>query len=101
MLCRLVDLSEAESTLSRRRNRETRSPLLNPSRRKKAEIDLIVLQAVVRGLNAHAIAGENQAFFGLHPNGNRKHAAKSREAIHTPAAKGVKHNLSVTVCFKD
>src|ERR1700687_1296905 len=65
------------------------------------EIDLTVLQAVVQGLNAHAIAGQNQPFLGLHPNGNRKHAAKSREAIRSPAAKGVENTLRVTFCLKD
>ena len=53
-----------------------------------AEVEVLTNARVVKGLDAHAIAGEDEAFLRLVPEGDGEHAAEALEAGGVPLEKG-------------
>src|SRR5438552_3396113 len=60
-----------------------------------SNIQDIVHERVIEGLDAEAIAGTEQGRVGLIPQGESKHAAKVIDALLTPAAVGVQNHLGI------
>jgi len=63
----------------------------------RTKTDVAVLDVVVERLDAHAVAGQQQATLGLNPDGDGKHATKALEAGWPPMQESVENNLSVAV----
>ena len=63
----------------------------------RTEVDFPIVQAVIQGLDAHAVTGQDQAFFGLHPHGDGKHPTEAREARASPTLEGVQNYFCVTL----
>src|SRR4029077_9565449 len=58
----------------------------------RAEIDFSILKTVVKRLDAHAVAGENETPFVPHPDRDREHSPQLREARSAPAQEGVEYD---------
>jgi hypothetical protein len=66
----------------------------------RTEINVAILKGVVKGLDAHPVAGENETTFGSHPYRDRKHSTEPREARFTPAQEGVENDLGIAARFE-
>jgi hypothetical protein len=54
----------------------------------------------VEGLDAHAIAGQDEPALGLGPEGDGEHAAEFLEAAEIPLEEGFEDDLGVRVCVE-
>jgi len=66
----------------------------------RAEIDFAILKTVIKRLDAHTVASENEAAFGPHPDRDREHPSQPRKARATPAQEGVEDDLGIAPRFK-
>src|ERR1700693_280962 len=66
----------------------------------RTEIDFAILMAVVKGLDTHAVAGENETTFGPDPDRDREHSTQPREARSAPAQEGVEDDLGIAARFE-
>ena len=56
--------------------------------------------AVIEGLDAERIAGEEERALAVVPNGKSKHTAQARQAALAPVCIGREQNFCIAVCPK-
>ena len=54
---------------------------------------LVMVHTIIKRLNAHLVAGKNQAAFGFDPDSQAKHSTKAGENIRFPLHKRVQRSL--------
>ncbi len=62
-----------------------------------AEIDVVAVAEVIERLDAHAIAGEQEAFTRLGPDGHCEHAAHPGKAVGVPLQEGAQDGFGIAV----
>src|SRR5271168_2617360 len=63
----------------------------------RSKEDILASFGDIKGLNAYAIARQNQTLLGIAPNGNRKHASEPLETVGIPLKKRLKNCFRIAV----